>query len=130
MGLAPDGHLLTMLPRRPGADAARALARRGYLFVTDTCQRLEADAFRTRLMGRRVICARGYAAAQAFYAPDSFTRRSAMPASAAHGPIDDVAAGDWMVLDLYGTNHDARLWPDPEEFGRNGSAGGRAMRPV
>ena len=28
----------------------------------------------------------------------------------------EFAAGDWMVLDLYGTDHDPRLWPDPEEF--------------
>ncbi|SNS33919.1 fatty-acid peroxygenase [Noviherbaspirillum humi] len=25
-------------------------------------------------------------------------------------------AGDWVLLDLYGTNHDARLWRDPEAF--------------
>ena len=24
--------------------------------------------------------------------------------------------GDWVLLDIYGTNHDARLWPDPEAF--------------
>jgi fatty-acid peroxygenase len=24
--------------------------------------------------------------------------------------------GDWVLLDLYGTNHDARLWPEPEAF--------------
>lgn len=24
--------------------------------------------------------------------------------------------GDWVLLDLYGTNHDARLWPEPEQF--------------
>jgi len=23
---------------------------------------------------------------------------------------------DWVLLDLYGTNHDARVWTDPEEF--------------
>ena len=26
------------------------------------------------------------------------------------------AEGDWVLLDLYGTNHDARLWPEPEQF--------------
>jgi len=85
-----------MIPRRPGLDATLALARRGYLFVTDTCDGLGADAFRTRLMGRPVICARGYSAAQAFYAPDRFTRRSAMPASAAH-LLQDV--GSVQMLD-------------------------------
>ena len=24
--------------------------------------------------------------------------------------------GSWVMLDIYGTNHDARLWPDPEAF--------------
>lgn len=24
--------------------------------------------------------------------------------------------GDWAMLDLYGTNHDGRSWPDPESF--------------
>lgn len=24
--------------------------------------------------------------------------------------------GDWVLLDLYGTNHDPRLWPDPNRF--------------
>ncbi|WP_181705563.1 cytochrome P450 [Chthonobacter rhizosphaerae] len=24
--------------------------------------------------------------------------------------------GDWVLLDLYGTDHDPRLWPDPERF--------------
>ncbi|EFH12554.1 cytochrome P450 [Pseudoroseomonas cervicalis] len=28
----------------------------------------------------------------------------------------DFTAGDWVLLDLYGTNHDARLWPEPERF--------------
>ena len=28
----------------------------------------------------------------------------------------DFAAGEWTLLDLYGTNHDARLWEHPEAF--------------
>lgn len=26
------------------------------------------------------------------------------------------AEGDWVLLDLHGTNHDPRLWPEPQEF--------------
>ena len=26
------------------------------------------------------------------------------------------AAGDWVLLDIYGTNHDPRVWSDPEVF--------------
>ena len=44
------------------------------------CARLGAEAFRTRLMLRPVLCARGSAAAEAFYTPDRFTRVGAMPA--------------------------------------------------
>ncbi|MFC5068048.1 cytochrome P450 [Flaviflagellibacter deserti] len=29
---------------------------------------------------------------------------------------DKVAEGDWVLLDLYGTNHDARLWQEPDRF--------------
>jgi len=28
----------------------------------------------------------------------------------------DFRAGQWVLLDLYGTNHDPRLWPEPESF--------------
>ncbi|HEV2745175.1 MAG TPA: cytochrome P450, partial [Rubrobacter sp.] len=28
----------------------------------------------------------------------------------------DFAAGEWVLLDLYGTNHDERLWDHPEAF--------------
>lgn len=26
------------------------------------------------------------------------------------------AAGDWLLADLYGTNHDPRIWPEPDSF--------------
>jgi fatty-acid peroxygenase len=28
----------------------------------------------------------------------------------------DFAPGDWVMLDIYGTNHDARLWTEPQRF--------------
>ncbi|BDZ46315.1 cytochrome P450 [Naasia aerilata] len=28
----------------------------------------------------------------------------------------DFAPGDWVMLDIYGTNHDARLWAQPQRF--------------
>jgi fatty-acid peroxygenase len=41
-------------------------------------------------------------------------------AGTATGPLDwhgqAFAEGDWVLLDLFGTNHDARLWPEPERF--------------
>ncbi len=28
----------------------------------------------------------------------------------------DFQVNDWVMLDIHGTNHDARLWPDPQTF--------------
>jgi fatty-acid peroxygenase len=36
------------------------------------------------------------------------------------GPLQwkdhEFADGDWVLLDLHGTNHDPRLWPEPDQF--------------
>jgi cytochrome P450 len=37
------------------------------------------------------------------------------------------AAGTWMLLDLYGTNHDSRIWADPDVFRRNASGSGMGV---
>lgn len=68
------------IPIDPAPDATLALLRDGYGFVSRRCDRLGADAFRTRLMFRPVLCARGADAAEAFYTPGRFTRVGAMPA--------------------------------------------------
>ncbi|ROS75491.1 cytochrome P450 [Cellulomonas sp. PhB143] len=39
-----------------------------------------------------------------------------------------LAAGTWVVLDLYGTNHDARLWPHPTRFDPGRYARGQGDR--
>jgi len=71
---------MTAIATDPSPDATLALLRDGYGFVSRRCARLGADAFRTRLMLRPVLCARGSAAAKAFYTPDRFTRAGGMPA--------------------------------------------------
>ena len=71
---------MTGIAKDPSPDATLALLRDGYGFVSRRCARLGAEAFRTRLMLRPVLCARGSAAAEAFYTPDRFTRVGAMPA--------------------------------------------------
>ena len=73
---------MTDLAKDPALDATVPLLREGYRFVSRRCKRLGADAFETRLMGRRVVCARGRDAAAMFYHPDRFTRRGAMPRTA------------------------------------------------
>lgn len=67
------------IPRDPSPDATLALLRRGYRFVAERCRRHGSDAVQTRLMLRPVVCAYGEDAARAFYHPDRFTRRNAMP---------------------------------------------------
>lgn len=82
--LARQGHRAAApdsLPRA-GADSTLALLREGYRFVSNRCERLGRDAFRTRLMLREVACMRGPDAAAAFYHPGRFTRQGAMPRSA------------------------------------------------
>jgi len=37
--------------------------------------------------------------------------------------------GDWVLLDVYGTNHDARIWHDPEVFRPERHSGGDASGP-
>ncbi|SBW01853.1 putative fatty acid beta hydroxylase [uncultured Alphaproteobacteria bacterium] len=71
----------TALPAA-GFDATLGFVREGYAFISRHCERLGADAFRTRFLLRPVVCARGRAAAEMFYADDlAFTRRGAIPGS-------------------------------------------------
>lgn len=69
------------IPRDTGLDHTLALAREGYNFISNRCERLSTDIFETRLLLRRAICMRGAATAQIFYAGDRFTRVGAMPVS-------------------------------------------------
>jgi len=69
------------IPREVGFDHTLALAREGYNFIANRCDRLRTDVFQARLMLRRVVCMRGREAAEMFYAGDRFTRVGAMPAS-------------------------------------------------
>jgi len=70
------------IPRVPAFDSSLALWREGYLFVSNRCNTLATDAFRTRIMMREVVCMRGPAAAEQFYRPGRFTRRGAIPRTA------------------------------------------------
>lgn len=66
-------------PTAPGYDSTLNLWREGYAFGLRRFERLGCDAFRTRLMLRPVLFARGQEAARVFYEPDRFTRQGAMP---------------------------------------------------
>jgi len=70
---------LRTIPREPGLDHTLDLAREGYTFVSNRCERLCTDIFETRLLLHRAVCMRGTAAAEIFYTGDRFTRVRAMP---------------------------------------------------
>ncbi|QPM92493.1 cytochrome P450 [Pseudooceanicola algae] len=67
------------LPRDPTLDATLALRKEGYRFIPDRCARLETDAFRTRLMGRDVICMTGPRGVRLLYGAEGMTRQGALP---------------------------------------------------
>lgn len=95
--------MTTTIPRDPAPDATAALARRGYDFVAERCRRLGTDAFETRLLLRRAVCARGAEAARVFYEPGRFTRNGAVPRPALR-LVQDVGS----VATLDGAAHARR----------------------
>lgn len=91
------------LPRLGLGDDTLNFRREGYTYVSSRCDALGADAFRTRLMLKPVVCARGVHAAETFYGTDTFTRAGAMPKSAQHLLQDELS-----VQDLDGERHTRR----------------------
>lgn len=73
---------MSSFPRDPAPDATLALLRDGYEFVPKRCRRLGSDAFETRLMLSKAVCASGEDAARMFYHPGRFTRDGALPPTA------------------------------------------------
>jgi fatty-acid peroxygenase len=72
---------MAQIPRGPRLDGTIGFLTAGYGFVSRWCERLHANRFATRFMLKDVVFIRGEEAARAFYQPDRFTRRGAMPAS-------------------------------------------------
>ncbi len=67
------------IPRLRVPDSTLGLLHEGYRFVSNRCDRLGTDAFRTRLMGSPVVAMRGAEAAALVYGSGRFGRRKAMP---------------------------------------------------
>ena len=70
---------MRQIPRDKSLDSTLSLLAEGYTFISRRCERLQTDAFETRLMLRKVICAKGEEAARMFYHPGRFTRKAAIP---------------------------------------------------
>lgn len=73
-----------MIPRFRTLDASVAFLREGYAFATRRFEEQRSDAFRTRILGRPVVVARGREAAATFSEGHAFTRQGAIPPSALH----------------------------------------------
>lgn len=113
---------MTPIPRDPSPDATLALLREGYAFISNRCARLHADAFRTRLLLKPVICTMGEEAAAMFYHPGRFTRRGALPPTALKLLQDEGSA---QVLDGEALMHRKRMFMSlmtPERVGELVSA--------
>lgn len=84
-------------------DRTLALLREGYDFLPSRRQRYGADLFQTRLMGQRVICMAGPAAARLLYDESRFERSNALP-----GIVKKTLVGDGGVQTLDGPQHKRR----------------------
>ena len=73
---------------------------RGYAFGQHGFDAVGRDAFTTRLIGRRVIFARGSGWVRFFYEGDRFTRDRAMPRSVKHSLQDEGSVQTLTGLSL------------------------------
>jgi fatty-acid peroxygenase len=96
-----------MIPELRIPDSSASFLHRGYTFIGWHCDRLGVDAFRTRLMFRPLLCMRGEAAAELFYAPGAFTRVGAVPRSAGRLLQDE---GSVQMLDGAAHRHRKSLF--------------------
>lgn len=67
------------IPQTSSLDSTLALFREGYAFISNRCDELGTDIFRSRLMLRSVLCMRGEEAARLFYGAGDVTRVGSMP---------------------------------------------------
>ena len=84
-------------------DASLAFLAEGYTFGHRRFESHQADAFRTRLMGRPVLFLRGADASRFFYEDERFSRDGAMPRSVLHSLQDEGS-----VQTLAGSAHRER----------------------
>lgn len=71
--------IMRKFPRVKTLDSTLKAARKGYLFVTDTCRELNTDIFSTRFLGKKTVCMRGNQAAELLYNTEYFERKKVAP---------------------------------------------------
>ncbi|MGY2066639.1 cytochrome P450 [Blastococcus sp. SYSU DS0619] len=118
-----------MIPTLAVPDSSLALLRDGYAFISQRCDRLGTDAFRTRLLLEPAVCLRGAEAARIFYSGERFTRTAAFPSSVLHLLQDEGSVQaldgephrhrkDMFLTVLQGTGSEAVTERLAEEWGR------------
>ena len=90
-------------------DQTLTMALKGYAWLPDLRRRVGGGPALTRVMGQRAVGICGPAAARFFYGAGNLERHTALPELV-------VPAGTLVLLDVFGQNHDARLWTDPYRF--------------
>src|SRR4051812_22715375 len=98
-----------MIGQLGALDSAPGFLRDGYLFGTRRFERVQDDAFRTRLLGIPVVVMRGPDAARFFYEGGRFSRTAALPPSVTHLLQD---AGSVQTLEGGAHRHRKRLFVD------------------
>lgn len=67
------------IPQDNLPDSTFLLAREGYRFISNRCERYNSDLFQTRLFLKNTICMRGHEAARLFYDTNRFSRNGVAP---------------------------------------------------
>jgi fatty-acid peroxygenase len=98
-GRRPDAVSGT-IPTRTVLDRSVAFLTEGYTFFVRRFRRWGADAFETRLLGRRALCARGHEAARLFYDASRIRQARMVPR-----PIRRTLFGEGAVHLLDGDEH-------------------------
>jgi fatty-acid peroxygenase len=94
---------MSKIPRAPGFDNSLTLAKAGYRYISDTCERLQSPVFRTRLLLRDTICMRGDWASRVLYDNPHLVRHGAVPS-----PVLKTLMGETGVQTLDGEGHHDR----------------------
>ena len=67
------------IPYNSRMDESLEILLEGYLFIKNRKEKLQADIFHTRVMGKKVVCMTGEAGAKLFYNNELFKRQGAAP---------------------------------------------------
>lgn len=67
------------IPKETGVDHTLSLMREGYMYITNRCHSFNSNIFKTRLLGKKVICMVGKEAAEIFYDNEKFKRKNVAP---------------------------------------------------